>query len=128
MARHVLDFDPTTGVTTYFDYSDNGEGETGRIVTHQDTTAILEACQKARNDEDKTARGIKNDNWKYAMIPVSVQMEMLSKYGVDFHDQAQRKEVFHLINTVYKQYKTTNKMHMASPGTQYYISSIKPAE
>jgi hypothetical protein len=128
MARHVLDFDPTTGVTTYFDYSDSGEGETGRIVTHQDTTAILEACRQARNDEEKTARGIKKDNWKYAMIPVTVQMEMLTKYGVDFNDPAQRREVFHLINTVYKQYKTTNKMHMESPGTQYFISAIKPAE
>jgi hypothetical protein len=128
MGRHVLDWDPQTGVTTYFDYSEKEGSPTGRIITHQDTTPILEACLIARNDEEKTARGIKRDNWKYAMIPVSVQMEMLTKYGVDFNDQSQRKEVFHLINTVYKEYKTTNKMHMASPGTQYYISAIKPAE
>jgi hypothetical protein len=127
MARHVLDYNPQTGETCYFDYSEAEGSPTGRIVHTQDVSGILDMCAAQRNDEEKTQRGFDNDNWKYAVIPVIIQMEMLSKYGVDFNDASQRKEVFHLINTVYSRFKTTNKMHMAGTDKKYYISGIKPA-
>ncbi len=127
MARRVLDYNPTTGETVYFDY--NEVNDTPQVIlTHaQDVQPILDMCAIARNDEDKTARGIKQDNWKYAIIPAIIQVEMLQKYGVDFSNPAHQKEVFHLINTVYSKFKTTHKNHMLGSDTKYYISRIEPS-
>ncbi len=127
MARRVLDYNPTTGETVYFEY--NEVHDTPQVVlTHsQDVSEILKTCETARNDEDKTKRGIKLDNWKYAIIPAIIQMEMLQKYGVDFNNPDHKKEVFHLINTVYPQFKTTHKNHLQGTDKKYYISSIEPS-
>ncbi len=127
MARRVLDYNPTTGETCYFEYNEVHDTPQVILTHEQDVQPILDMCAVARNDEDKTKRGIKQDNWKYAIIPAIIQIEMLEKYGVDFNDPAQQKEVFHLINTVYQRFKTTHKNHMQGTDKKYYISAIKPA-
>jgi len=124
MARHLLDYNPQTGESCYFDYNDGQQ----QVVLHheQDITGLLDHCQALRN-EGQTDRGIKKDSWVYARVPAVIQLEMLQKHGVDFWDPNQQNEVFHLINTEYPKLKTTHKNHMVGSDKKYYISGIKPA-
>jgi hypothetical protein len=126
MTRRVLDFNPQTGETTYFDYNE-AEGTPQATISYtQDVTDILKQCAEWRSKTDtKTDYGIKQDMWHYARIPNSVIMEMKTKHGVDFFDEADKAKVYHLINTEYAQFKTTHKNHMSGTDRKYFISDIK---
>lgn len=107
--RRVLDYNPLTGETLYFDYTADDK----MILTHeQDVTNILRYTQEAQNDDDKTKRGWKKDWWKYATVPNTVIVEMKQKHGVDFFDENDSKKVFRLLDTEYKRFKTTTKRHV----------------
>jgi len=123
MARQLLDYDPTTGVSCYFDWDAQ---EQARVIHTQDTAAAIDRAKERANKTAITDDGIKNDMWHYAHVPVLIQMEMLSKHGVDFNDPNQRAAVFHLINTEYPHCKTTHKNHSeGGPHKQYFIAKIK---
>ena len=126
MARHVLDFNPATGETVYFDYSES-EGAPKAVLSHtQDVSAILKQAAEWRSKTDtKTDYGIKSDLWHYARIPNSIILEMKHKHGVDFYAEADRAKVYHLINTEYAQFKTTHKNHGVSSDKKYFIAAIK---
>ena len=98
----------------------------GTLIHAQDVSGILEQCAIWRSKTDtKTDFGIQEDLWHYARIPNVKILEMKQKYGVDFYDEGQKKEVFHLINTVYAEYKTTHKNHMKGTDKKYFIAAIK---
>jgi hypothetical protein len=108
MAKRVLDHNPLTGETVYFDYSDDRLS-----ISHEhDVSGILEDTLTMRNDEDYSRKGIKNDQWHYARIPNGVMMEMKAKHGVDmFGGKIDWPAVFRCINTHYPYLKTTTKQH-----------------
>ncbi len=128
MARRVLDYNPSTGETVYFDYTEDANGTPQIGLTHtQDVTDILRQASDWRSKTfDKTDYGIKNDLWHYARIPNSIIMEMKTKHGVDFFSENDKAKVYHLINTEYAQFKTTHKNHMeGGPDRKYFIAKIK---
>lgn len=108
MTRRLLDYNPATGETCWYDYSHH---EDKMVITHsQDVEGILDfAHGKALSNA--TAKGIKNDMWHYARVPNSIILEMKQKHGVDFFDKNDAKRMFHLLNTEYKRFKTTDKKH-----------------
>lgn len=108
MARHLLDYNPITGESVYMDYGQDDK----MVLTHtQDVTPIMERCKAWANKESKTDYGIKNDMWHYARVPNTVIIEMKQKHGVDFFDKNDWPKVFSLLNTEYRQFKTTHKNH-----------------
>ena len=109
MTRRVLDHDPLSGVTTYFDYT----VEDQMVITHtQDVDHVLDQNHAMRVDEDYSRRGIKQDQWHYARIPDAVQLEMLQKYGVNMMKYPiDWKSVLRCINTHYPYLKVTDKTH-----------------
>ena len=109
MARRLLDYNPTTGETTWFDYDNHADSMT---ITHeQDVKPSLDYSHVRAADGDYSAKGIKGDLWHYARVPNIVIMEMKSKHGVDFFDKNHERKVFQLLNTEYKWCKTTTKTH-----------------
>jgi hypothetical protein len=110
--RRVLDHDPTTGVTTYFDY-DQVHGQ-AVLTESQDVSAALRFAEEMRKHPEVTKVGMKKDLFRYAIVPTIIQYEMLYKHGVDFwRDDA---SVFKLLNTDYKRFKTTEIMHSIKGG------------
>ena len=109
MTRRVLDHNPLSGVTTYFDY----EQSTDRMVIteSQDVSAIIDANAAMRNDEDRTKQGIKDDHWHYARIPDAVLVDIRNKYGVKFEDKNDLPKLLKIINTDYPYLKTTHLNH-----------------
>jgi len=112
MGRHILDFNPATGETVYFDYHESGDG-TQAVITHaQDVTPIVERAHAWAVKTEKTDYGIKNDLWHYARVPNSIILEMKTKHGVDFFDRNDRPKVFQLLEGEYSAFKTTHKSHL----------------
>lgn len=106
--KRLLDFNPITGEKVWFDYDANDQ----MTITHeQDVTGALEYAHARNTDSNYSKKGIKNDMWHYARVPNSVILEMKQKHGVDFFNKNHAKRMFELLNTEYKQFKTTEKTH-----------------
>ena len=109
MTRRILDVDPLSRMTVYWDYD---AAQNKATITHsQDVEPALELAHALAMDENRTAKGIKGDMWHYAKVPSTVIMEMKSKHGVDFFDKNDWPKVFYLLNTEYSRFKTTQKTH-----------------
>jgi hypothetical protein len=110
MTRRLLDYDPIRGVSCYMEVDLRGDRMT---LTHeQDVQPILDRNKLAAADSDKTARGIKNDWWKYASVPAIVEIEWMQKFGVDLGNPQHKSKVFKLLNHPdYRYLKTTSKTH-----------------
>lgn len=108
MTRRVLDHDPLTGVTTYFDYDANDQMT---ITETQDVSQILRANAARRADTEFTKNGIKEDWWQYARIPITLLTKWKQEHGIDFNDKNDLPRIIALINTEYPQLKTTEKHH-----------------
>jgi hypothetical protein len=110
MSKRVLDHDPLTGITTYFDY----DPLTNQMMLTdvQDVNPILEKVTRMRNDDDYSRQGIKNDMWHYARLPLNVLMEIEQTYGVKCVGKVQDwKALFRVINQHYPHLKATTKTH-----------------
>lgn len=114
MARHVIDYDPITGITQYFDY----DHAIQKIVltSTQDVSKALDFAAELRADEDRTKYGIKADFVHYAIIPPLIQMEMKTKHGVDFWKKEDDPRTYRLINDEYARFKVTNITHNCKHG------------
>lgn len=108
--RRILDHDPLTGVTTYFDY----EQDTDKmlITEVQDVTPFLDQASSKRNDDEYSRAGIKNDWWHYARIPNVVAMDMANRFGVNMYGPSPDwKSILKIINREYPWLKMTTKTH-----------------
>jgi len=110
MTKRILDFNPLSGETVYFQYDQAIDSMT---ITHeQDVSKHLDLAHARAIDSNYTAKGIKKDMWHYAHVPNTTVMKMLMEDGVDLFDRNHQKRAFELLNTKYKRCKTTEKTHV----------------
>lgn len=110
MTRRLLDYDPLTGVRTWFEF-DHSNDKT-LIHTEQDVGYILDFTAAKRNDTDYSRKGIKNDWWHYARVPNWVIMDMKTKHGVDMMaPKPDWKSILKILNREYPHVKVTDKTH-----------------
>ncbi len=109
MAKEFFNYDPTNGMTEWFDYDD--ETDTVSITRSQDVTAAIDRATRIRN-EGILDRQIKEDNYlcHYCDIPLSVILEMRGK-GIDVFNDDHAPRVFDEINKNYPYLKLTNLTH-----------------
>lgn len=94
MAERLFDYEPATGLKTYFDYSDDNDG-TWIFRHEQDTSPILDANKSAQADGfDRKA-----DYWHAASIPAIVILEWITKHGVDLYNPNHAAGVRRLLNS-----------------------------
>jgi len=97
MNKRLLDYDPTTGTSTYHYYDPLTDKTTIQEV------ADLEPLQRhrhaARKDEGLTKNGIKGGQWLYAQIHPVEQTKFLQKYGFSVFENGRSKEVMRILNT-----------------------------
>lgn len=121
----LLEFDPVTGISRYFDYDEM----TGTITleSRQDVTPLLEYTKALRKD-GMTDKGIKEDWWLYAKIPPLVEVQ-LRKKGIDINDPGSTKRIIQEINEHYPALKCTEKWDGKRSATQFYLPpSVSNAE
>lgn len=92
------------------DWRDDGKDVT---ITHtQDVQPVLDLAHSLAMDEDRTRKGIKQDQWHYAKLPSTVILEMKQKHGVDLMaKKVDWPSVFKIINDHYPRFKTTHLTH-----------------
>ena len=109
MTKRLLDFDPLTRESVWFEMNDDG------IVTlhqEQDMTHIIEANKMMANDDEYTRTGIKSDWWHYARVPNNIIHKWLVEENINFFDKNDRKKVFKKLNDPeYKYLRVTDKKH-----------------
>ena len=116
MAKHLLDYDPLTGVSSHFTY-DHASKQV--ILSHtQDVSKTLDLCADLRADSERTRKGIKTDFVHYAIVPPVVQLEMKQKHGVNFWDKKDDPKVFALLNDEYSRFKVTEIVHNTKRGVR----------
>jgi len=114
MTRLVLDLNPISGESVYFDF--DAHTDQVHITREQDVSKFLDIAHEIAVDETQTAEGIKNDMWRYAKVPNHVLVEMMTKHGVNVFDRNDDAKFFDLLNTEYKRFKTTHKTHRVKKG------------
>lgn len=91
--KRLLDYDPEAGITQWHDF-DEMSGTT-IIRTEQDVEPIIEDNKRRANE----ATGPMGDNVHAATIPVGVQLEWMTKYGIDAFDPNHWEGVKRLLNS-----------------------------
>ena len=113
MTRRLLDYDPLTGVETWFDY-DHASDKT-MITTQQSAAVVNDIVDQAavlRNDSEYSKAGIKNDKWHYARVPNGVILDIKAKYGLDMlAPKPDWKSILRVLNTDYPYLKVTAGTH-----------------
>ena len=89
----LFSVDPLTGMQTHIEY--DGEADRYRFTYTQDVNPLLDA-NKAAQTEDFDRRA---DMWHVASIPPIIQMEWLTKHGVNLWDKNHKAGVRRLLNS-----------------------------
>jgi hypothetical protein len=114
LTKRLLDYDPSTGITEYFHYDHTTD--TSYVETIQDVEPILDVNKAEANDPEITKRGIKNGLWRFASVPLWVQMKWLNEYGLKNWPMLPENGdlLFRLLNSPdWKYLKCTEKIHIA---------------
>jgi hypothetical protein len=110
----VFDVDPLRGITRYFDY----EEDTGlaRIHTVQDVEPLLKYTAEVRATRAADDK-LRDDDYmcQYAMIPVTVQLELMKK-GINIFNPEHTKKLVQEIEANYPYLKTTGYKHGIAQG------------
>ena len=124
MAKSWQEYDPLTGVHETNVGHDWEDKVTVRKT--QNVQGLLDRNAYLRNT-GATDAGIKKGLWHYCSVPIVVQYELLSKYGLNIHNKNHTDRIFQVINRDYPYLKTTDKTHSRglSPSASV-TSSTKP--
>lgn len=90
----LLDYDPSTGMKTWFSSSDD-DGGTWNLRYEQDVSPLLDANKEAQSESwDK-----RSDMWHAASIPNVVLMEWITKHGIEYWNPNHKDGVKRLLNS-----------------------------
>lgn len=79
MSKRLFSHDPLTGITEWYEETDDGEGF--RIYSEQDATAIIEENRKKRA-AGRAYYAKDKDMWKVASVPMVLMMKWGEEQGV----------------------------------------------
>ena len=101
-----FDYDPLTGMTYTTEYNENDDTTT--VHSSQDLQAVVDYATRVRNNNDNS--GIKEEWWRYCIIPTHVELALRDK-GIHIHNKNHQKAMFREINQNYPYLKLTNLHH-----------------
>lgn len=108
MAKRIIDYDPFTGVTSYFDY--DHATDTTYVGSEQDVSLLLDRNKMLQNDPEYWKRGVRECWAHFASYPAIIIEKWLTEYGVNVFDKDHAKKVKELTNRPeYRYLKTTTK-------------------
>lgn len=108
--KRIIDYDPLTGVSTWFEY--HPETDMTVVATMQDAATLLDQNKALANDTDRTSKGIQKGWWQYASIPNIVIEKWRNEHGIDLFKKEHWNAVFKKLNDPeYRYLKTTAKWH-----------------
>lgn len=109
MSRILLDHDPLTGMSEYFEYHE--PTDTTVIHYEQDISGLLDQNKALAADDDRTRKGIKEGMVHYARVPSVIIMKWRTEHGIDFFNPNHKAGVFRLLNSPEYSYLKTTKIN-----------------
>lgn len=106
MAKRLLDYDPLTKTSTWFE----GGANEFRICQQQDVEQILERNKRLANDTSYKQKGIKEDLYHFATVPNTILHEILVKHGLDWTKNDDLAKIEKLLQRDYKYLLTVNRI------------------
>lgn len=106
MSERLLDYDPVSGMKTWF--SSENEGDTWHLRYEQDTSDIVDH-NKSMQSESLDRRA---DMWHAAKIPIVVMMEWKNKHGIEAWNPNHKDGVKRLLNDPDYRYLRVNHFIM----------------
>jgi len=107
MSKRLLEYDPLTKTSTWFE----GSGDGGfKIAQSQDVQPFLEQAKRLRNDGSYKRNGIKKDWYHFATIPNTVLHQILVKYGLDWTKKDDLPKIERLIQREYPKLMTVDRI------------------
>lgn len=92
--ERLLDYDPHTGMKTWFSSSDD-DGGTWNLRYEQDVSPLLDANKEAQAESwDR-----RSEMWHAASIPNVVLMEWITKHGIEYFNPNHKEGVKRLLNS-----------------------------
>ena len=107
MSKRLLEYDPLTKTSTYFESQGNGKFV---IAQQQDVKAILEHNKRLANDTSYKRQGIKSDWYHFATVPTTVLHEILTKYNLDWNNKDDLPKIEKILQRDYKALLTVDKI------------------
>ncbi len=110
MSKRILDYDPLTKTTTWFE--GNGDG-TFTVSQQQDVTGLIERNKRLAADGQYKRDGIKEDWYHFATIPNTVLHEIMKKYKINplTGDDAELKKLERVLaSNEYRYLRTVDKI------------------
>jgi len=107
MSKRLLDYDPLTKTTTWFE--SNGTGKF-HISQQQDVSEILKTTKRLANDSSYKREGIKSDWYHFATVPNTVLHEILVKYHLDWQNKDDLPKIEKILQRDYKLLLTVDKI------------------
>jgi hypothetical protein len=107
--KKLLDYDPLTGLKQIFHH--DSATEVSMIETVQDVEPFLEIAKAARNDEDYSKDGIKENWWHIAYLPDFIIIKMINEDGVNIYNRNDWPKLGQLLNDKYSKFKMTDGQH-----------------
>jgi hypothetical protein len=105
MTKRLFDYDPLTGIKTWFEDLD---GDKFALHTEQDVAPILNANKKKAN-MGRDYYAASKDMWRVASIPMSVQMKWMIEDGIDIYNEEHAPRVKKKLNDPdWRHLKTAN--------------------
>lgn len=108
MSERLFDYDPATGLRTWFSSSDE-DGGTWRFRYEQDDMSPLLDQNKSSQADGFDKR---SDMWHAAKIPVGIMYEWKAKHGVEVWNPAHKDGVRRLLNDPDYRYLRVNHFIM----------------
>lgn len=93
MKRELLDYDPLTGIRQYYGFDEHGNEY---LVDEGDTSATKQVFDQNKRIE---GTGMGKDMRLAASVPPEVQLEWMTKYGVNMFDPNHKEAVRRLLNS-----------------------------
>lgn len=107
MSKRLLEYDPLTQTSTYFEADGSGKF---LISQQQDVQAILKYTKRLANDSSYKRQGIKSDWYHFATVPNTVLHEILVKYNLDWNNKDDLPKIEKIIQRDYKALLTVDKI------------------
>jgi len=95
MSRLLLDYDPVTKTSEWFDYDEGTDSFS--IATEQDLQDTLDYNKELRN-EPGHFRGANNEMWHAASIPNIIILKWLNEDGIDVFNKEHWPQVKRKLN------------------------------
>jgi len=107
MSKRLLEYDPVTKTSTYFEAIGSGRF---LISQQQDVEAILKYTKQLANDSSYKRNGIKTDWYHFATVPNTVLHEILVKHNLDYNNKEDLPKIEKVIQRDYKALLTVDKI------------------